>query len=97
LAVYRQVLQLAPQDAAIALPACRALERIYAGGDARQFSEILRIEVKLEDDSEARRELRGRLGPHLRGRCCGPPKRNGGTSSRSSRASSRRGDWPVWA
>ena len=62
-AVYRQVLQLAPDDAAIALPACRALERIYAaGGDNRQLCDILRAEVKLEDDPEARRELRGRLG-----------------------------------
>jgi tetratricopeptide (TPR) repeat protein len=62
-AVYRQVLQLAPEDSSIALPACRALERIYAGsGDNRQLADILRIEVKLEDDAEARRELRGRLG-----------------------------------
>jgi tetratricopeptide (TPR) repeat protein len=62
-AVYRQVVQLAPDDAAIALPACRALERIYASsGDNRQLCEILRAEVRLEDDAEARRELRGRLG-----------------------------------
>jgi tetratricopeptide (TPR) repeat protein len=62
-AVYREVLQLAPDDPAIALPACRALERIYAAaGSNRQYGEILRLEVKLEDDSETRRELRGRLG-----------------------------------
>jgi tetratricopeptide (TPR) repeat protein len=62
-AVYRQVLQLAPDDASIALPACRALERIYAAsGDNRQLCEVLRVEVRLEDDAEARRELRGRLG-----------------------------------
>ena len=62
-AVYRQVLQLAPDDASIALPACRALERIYAvSGDSRQLADVLRIEVKLEDDASARRELRGRLG-----------------------------------
>jgi len=61
-AVYMQVLQLAPDDATIALPACRSLERLYAAsGDNRQLAEILRIEVKLEDDSAARRELRGRL------------------------------------
>ncbi|MGD0674749.1 MAG: tetratricopeptide repeat protein [Polyangiaceae bacterium] len=60
--VYRQVLQLAPNDAAIALPACRALERIYARDDSRQLAEILRLEVGLERDGEARRELRGRLG-----------------------------------
>ena len=39
-AVYREVLQLAPDDASIALPACRALEHIYtppepAGSSAR--------------------------------------------------------------
>ncbi len=62
-AVYRQVVQLAPDDASIALPPCRALERIYAtAGDNRQLCDILRIEVRLEDDAEARRELRGRLG-----------------------------------
>lgn len=61
-AVYRQVLTLAPDDAAIALPACRSLERIYGRGDSRQLCEILRIEVGLEDDAGARRELRGRLG-----------------------------------
>jgi tetratricopeptide (TPR) repeat protein len=60
--VYRQVLQLAPSDASIALPACRALERIYARGDSRQLCDILRIEVGLEDDAATRRELRGRLG-----------------------------------
>src|SRR4029077_5751869 len=54
---------LAPNDATIALPACRALERIYASSGAnRQLGEILRLEVKLEDDPEARRVLRGRLG-----------------------------------
>ena len=62
-AVYRQVLQLAPDDAAIALPACRALERIYAtSGGSRELADILLVEVKLEDDAGARREIRGRLG-----------------------------------
>jgi tetratricopeptide (TPR) repeat protein len=61
--VYREVLQLAPDDASIALPACRALEHIYAGSGANaQLGDILRLEVKLEHDSEARRELLGRLG-----------------------------------
>jgi tetratricopeptide (TPR) repeat protein len=60
--VYRQVLELSPDDASIALPACRSLERIYAQGDSRRLAEVLRIEVKLEDDVGARRELRGRLG-----------------------------------
>ncbi len=62
-AVYMQVLQLAPDDATIALPACRSLERLYAAsGDNRQLCDILRIEVRLEDDEAARRELHGRLG-----------------------------------
>ncbi len=62
-AMYREVLQLAPEDATIALPACAALERIYtASGDSRQLGEILRLEVKLEEDGTARRALRGRLG-----------------------------------
>ncbi len=61
-AVYRQVLQLAPRDASIALPVCRALERLYARGDGRQLRDILRLEVDLEDDAHARRELRARLG-----------------------------------
>jgi tetratricopeptide (TPR) repeat protein len=62
-AVYREVLQLAPNDAAITLPACRSLERIYAAsGASKELGEILRLEVKLEEDSEARRNLRGRLG-----------------------------------
>ncbi|HEX3770616.1 MAG TPA: tetratricopeptide repeat protein [Polyangiaceae bacterium] len=61
-AVYRQVLQLAPDDASIALPPCRALEKIYARGESEKLREILRIEVKLEESADARRELLGRLG-----------------------------------
>jgi tetratricopeptide (TPR) repeat protein len=61
-AVYRQVLQLAPDDASIALPPCRALERIYVRGDSQKLRDILRIEVKLEESPDARRELLGRLG-----------------------------------
>ena len=60
--VYRQVLQLAPDDATITLPACRSLERIYtASGDSRQLCDILKVQVGLEDDAAIRRELRGRL------------------------------------
>jgi tetratricopeptide (TPR) repeat protein len=62
-AVYGQVLRLAPEDATIALPACRALERIYAAsGDDRRLCDVLRLEVRLEGSSEARRVLRGRIG-----------------------------------
>lgn len=61
-AVYRQVLELAPDDPAITLPSCRSLERIYtAAGNSRRLCEILRIQVGLEDDAAARKELRGRL------------------------------------
>ncbi|MGH7271700.1 MAG: tetratricopeptide repeat protein, partial [Polyangiaceae bacterium] len=61
-AIYRQVLQLAPEDRSIALPACRSLERVYARGDSRQLCDVLRIEVRLEENTEVRRELLGRLG-----------------------------------
>jgi golgin subfamily B member 1 len=61
-AVYRQVLQLAPDDANITLPACRSLERIYsASGDSQKLCDVLRLQVPLEDDPAARKELRGRL------------------------------------
>ena len=61
-AIYRQVLQLAPDDASITLPACRALERIYtACGDSRKLCDMLRVQVNLEDDTAARKEIRGRL------------------------------------
>jgi tetratricopeptide (TPR) repeat protein len=61
-AAYRQVLQLAPRDMSIALPACRALDRLYLHGDGRQLREILQIEIELEDDPGVQRELRARLG-----------------------------------
>jgi tetratricopeptide (TPR) repeat protein len=61
-AAYRQVLQLAPTDASIALPACRALDRLYLRGDGRQLREILQVEIELEDDTVAKRDLRARLG-----------------------------------
>ena len=56
--MYREVLELAPEDAQIALPASRSLERLYAAaGKSKELADILRVEVKLEDDREARREL----------------------------------------
>ncbi|MEO6576373.1 MAG: hypothetical protein ABIP89_21145, partial [Polyangiaceae bacterium] len=62
-AVYRQVLEIDPNDAMLALPAARALERIYAtAGKSAELAQILKVEVKLEDGTEARRELYGRLG-----------------------------------
>jgi tetratricopeptide (TPR) repeat protein len=62
-ATYRRVLELDPDDAELALPAARALGRIYvASGEHEKLAEILRSEVKLEQDGEARRDLLGRLG-----------------------------------
>ena len=61
--VYRQVFELAPEDPSIALPATRALERIYlAGGKHRELAGVLRAQVTLEEQSDVRRELLGRLG-----------------------------------
>ncbi len=62
-AIHRQVLELAPEDPSIALPAARALERIYAAsGKNVDLAQILRVQVRLEENVEARRELLGRLG-----------------------------------
>ena len=61
--VFRQVFELAPEDPSIALPATRALERIYlAGGKYGELAGILRAQVKLEEKGDVRRELLGRLG-----------------------------------
>jgi golgin subfamily B member 1 len=60
--VRRQVLDLAPDDPTIALPAARALERIYsARGRSRELVDVLRVQLKLEDAADARRELLGRI------------------------------------
>ena len=62
-AVYRQVLDIAPDDALIALPAARSLERLYASsGKSAELAKILKVEVRLEDAADARRDLYGRLG-----------------------------------
>jgi tetratricopeptide (TPR) repeat protein len=62
-AIHQQVLDLAPEDPTIALPAARALERIYASsGRNHDLARILRVQVKLEDEAEDRRVLLGRLG-----------------------------------
>jgi golgin subfamily B member 1 len=61
--VYRRVLTLDEADADLVLPAARALERIYiAGGENAKLAEMLRVQVKLEQDGAVRRELFGRLG-----------------------------------
>ncbi len=61
--IYRQVMDLAPEDPTIALPAVRALERIYTErGKSRDLADVLRVRVKLEDSTEIRRELYAQLG-----------------------------------
>ncbi len=62
-AAHKQVLDLAPDEPAIALPAARALERVYAAtGRSRELADVLRVQVKLEDSAAERRDLLGRLG-----------------------------------
>ncbi len=61
--VYREVLDLDREDAAVALPAARALERIYgATGRSAELAEMIRVQVKLEDDAGVKKTLLGRLG-----------------------------------
>lgn len=60
---HRTVLELDPHDATLVLPAARALERIYASsGRNEQLAEMLRIQVRFEQDREVRTDLLGRLG-----------------------------------
>jgi tetratricopeptide (TPR) repeat protein len=62
-ATYRQVLAFDETDAELVLPAARALERIYlASHQPARLAEVLGVQVKLEQDSDKRRELLGRLG-----------------------------------
>ena len=62
-AVYQQVLEIDPDDGVLALPAARALERIYASsGRSVELRSIFHVEVKLEENAAARRELYARLG-----------------------------------
>ena len=64
--IYRQVMDLAPDDPTIALPAVRALERIYvARGKNRDLADVLLVQVKLEEAIPVRRELYARLGALL--------------------------------
>ncbi len=61
--VYREVLDLDRNDASLALPAAKALERIYAASNrAKELAEVLRVEVDLEEDSATRGALWARLG-----------------------------------
>jgi golgin subfamily B member 1 len=60
---YRKVLELDPDDAQLALPAARALERLYvASGAHEKLRDTLRTQIRLEQGGEVRSELEGRLG-----------------------------------
>lgn len=60
---YQRVLNLDENDADLVLPAARALEAIYSSSDQNQkLAEMLRVQVRLEADSEERAQLLARLG-----------------------------------
>ncbi|HWO08259.1 MAG TPA: hypothetical protein VNN80_02230, partial [Polyangiaceae bacterium] len=62
-ALFRRTLELAPSDAALTLPAARALERLYeANGQYAELAEMIRVEIRLEGASDVRAALLGRLG-----------------------------------
>ncbi len=62
-AVYRRVLEIDPNGPTLVLPAARALEQIYAGaGEHPALVDILRTEVRMEDEPARRAEILGRLG-----------------------------------
>ncbi|HEX4337856.1 MAG TPA: tetratricopeptide repeat protein [Polyangiaceae bacterium] len=62
-ATHRKVLELDPDDAELALPAARALERLYtASGAHEKLRDTLRTQIRLEQRAEVRQELEGRLG-----------------------------------
>ncbi|MCC7537243.1 MAG: hypothetical protein IT379_13555, partial [Deltaproteobacteria bacterium] len=59
---YRRLLTVDGDNPESALPAARALERIYLGtGDNRALVETLRLQVRFEEDPDRRRRLRVRL------------------------------------
>ncbi len=61
--VYRRVLTIDPEDAALVIPAAQALARIHAAkGRHDALTEALSIEVRLEADVAKRRELYERIG-----------------------------------
>jgi tetratricopeptide (TPR) repeat protein len=61
--LYQKALAIDPQNAELALPAARALERLYtAWGNHRALADALATEVSLESDADARRQLLARLG-----------------------------------
>ncbi len=62
-ATYRTVLDLDPHDATLVLPAATALRKIYkAQREFERLAEMLRVQVRLENDPEQRQALLGELG-----------------------------------
>ncbi len=62
-ATHRKVLELDPDDAELALPAARALERLYTSSGAHEkLRDTLRTQIRLEQRADVRQELEGRLG-----------------------------------
>lgn len=62
-AVYRRVVDIDPNNPSLVLPAAHALEEIYAGlGNHAALVQMLRTDVKLEEDPERRADIYGRLG-----------------------------------
>lgn len=61
--VYKEILDIDREDAALSLPAARALERLYVEtGNHTELVRVLRIQAKMEDDANTRRTLFGRIG-----------------------------------
>jgi tetratricopeptide (TPR) repeat protein len=61
--IYRRILELDENDAELALPAARALEKIYLAADQHdRLADMLRVQVRLEQDPATRSELLGSLG-----------------------------------
>jgi tetratricopeptide (TPR) repeat protein len=61
--IYRRVIEIDPENPDLVLPAARSLEAIYeTSGNSKALADTLRLEVRLEPDSDTRRELWARLG-----------------------------------
>ena len=60
--IFQKVVALDPSDPILVLPAARALERLYASADPQKLADVLRLQVKLEENGDVRREIWARLG-----------------------------------
>lgn len=81
--VYRRVAALDPADAALVIPAAKAIARICEAGERyADLADVLTIEVKLEADAERRRELYMKLGTLAEGRLADLPRAIGAWEAR---------------